>query len=154
MAAVAAEVFSSPQPALLYLVPCTLIPFVIKATIQVPDTPTCISGIYESVYMSPLSNNMVVLFYRDPGDGSERHPKCHLFNHPKDILHNKTHLYRILVHLTLSSSWILNFFKLPKLKILSASLIVLLIDNSCKARDQTKQQTVIFYDQTHLGCAF
>jgi len=52
MAAVAAEVFSSPQPALLYLVPCTLIPFVIKATIQVLDVLTCISGIYESVYMS------------------------------------------------------------------------------------------------------
>ncbi|XP_065889893.1 signal peptide peptidase-like 3 [Dysidea avara] len=33
-AAVAAEMFSSPQPALLYLVPCTLIPFVVKATIQ------------------------------------------------------------------------------------------------------------------------
>ena len=47
-AAVAAEMFSSPQPALLYLVPCTLIPFVVKATIQVPDALTCISGLYMS----------------------------------------------------------------------------------------------------------
>ena len=38
LAAIAAEMFSAPQPALLYLVPCTLIPFVVKAAIQV-DTP-------------------------------------------------------------------------------------------------------------------
>ena len=35
LAAIAAEMFSAPQPALLYLVPCTLIPFVVKAAIQV-----------------------------------------------------------------------------------------------------------------------
>ena len=38
---------------------------------------------------------------RDRGDCSARRQICHLENHPKDILHSKNHLYRIvLVHLT------------------------------------------------------
>ena len=51
-------------------------------------------------------------------------------NHLIDILHDENSLYNIMVRIynkkTLSGSWILNFYKLPKLKTFS--------DDSCKAK--------------------
>jgi len=100
---------------------------------------------------------------RDRGDCSARRQKCRLKkNHPKDILCDKNHLYRIvLIHLTsndvfktrkhfqMAGYWILKNCKYSKFR-LTASLPA----HIRKPRAHTKIVQPQFYSTSPVRCAF
>ena len=93
-----------------------------------------------------VSNSMIVLLKQGSGRLQRLPPKCHLKNHPKDILRDKNHLYRtVLFHLTSNVAFktrkIFRWLDIEFLKYLKFHLTASLPAHICKPGVQMKHRT-------------